>query len=568
MRSPLLVPLLLLLGCSETGVLHEYPIPVLTLELDGPAYGAFTGADLVVRGRVSPTDAVVVVEDEVVPVGRDGTFSVTLGYDKPYRLLDVSADYLDQHLEERLPVFWGLDPLASWPGAITMRLTEAGLDGIAALLQDVILSGITEQLAAGDIPLGGDGIDLEVVAVTVGGSDVSLTPSDRGLDFHLSVDDLIIDTIVHATVFEQPLDVPAAITLPVVGFDALLELGIDEGTGGIVAGVSDVAIRLDVPEITLFDADLGFLSDLIAGAVDLEGLINDQLAGALDGLADLPLGGPIAFETDLLGTAMALELSGLSTDRRGVGIALGVGLGGPVPADAGRVPYPRGQGEPAPDLAVAVHDGLLQLLLASDLLDLLDQDLELPGFIGGFLSPLISGLPGGEQLPANNGFCIGLRPGDAKVARFGVGDAPLVGIYLPVSEVTFGYLGLDGLGCTDWLVTSLAMEVYLGLGEGTSLDLDIEVAEGVVLSYGAEGADEDEVVARLGDVIETLLGLLGGLGGLDLGSLLGGGGDGGALGGLGLEGLNLQLGQGQPMLDGQGQPIEGMVELGIGLFGE
>ena len=101
------------------------------------------------------------------------------------------------------------------------------------------------------------------------------------------------------------------------------------------------------------------------------------------------------------------------------------------------------------------------------------------------------------------------------------------------------------------------------------LALDIDVAEGVILSYGAKDADEDEVVARLGDVLETLFGLLGGLGGLDLGDVLGGGGGGGGgLGGLPLEGLNLQLGEATPMLDRDGVPIEGMVELGIGLFGE
>ena len=50
-------------------------------------------------------------------------------------------------------------------------------------------------------------------------------------------------------------------------------------------------------------------------------------------------------------------------------------------------------------------------------------------------------------------------PGTARAARFGVGDAPLGGIYLPDANVTFGYQLQGSQDCTDWLVASLDVMV-------------------------------------------------------------------------------------------------------------
>ena len=53
--------------------------------------------------------------------------------------------------------------------------------------------------------------------------------------------------------------------------------------------------------------------------------------------------------------------------------------------------------------------------------------------------------------------------GEARSAKFGVGDAPLVGIFLPDAIVRFGYLPPEGGECADWLVASLALELGIGL---------------------------------------------------------------------------------------------------------
>ncbi|MCB9683258.1 MAG: hypothetical protein H6733_17465 [Alphaproteobacteria bacterium] len=554
-------------GCSETGALDGEDVVVpLSLQIDTPTYGAFLGTDVArIAGRVTPITASVTVEGVVVPVKVDGSFLVDVPVRRPYKILDIAATDGTEVMSERFPVFRGRDPLESWPGALTARLTPDGLIALETVLEGTVTDLLDQAVPAGTVFPVGNGIELELVGITLGAFDVTLDPTAEGLEATFGVDDAVIEVVVHGSIGGFPLDVPGALTFPEAALAARLDLSISD-QGEVMVGLTEPDVAFEVPTVELFGANLDFLSDLIAQNLDLETLLSDQLDGLLGGLDGVPVFGPIDFETDLLGTSIAVSLTDLTTDDKGVGLGLGIGLGGPVPPSAKDVPLPGDDFSGRTDLALAVHDGLLQLLLDSDLLDLLDTDLQLPGFLGVFFDPLIEGLPGGGQVPEHDGWCVSIDPGDAKVARFGVGDDPLAGIYMPVAGVTFSTLPPGGGACEPWLVTSLALEVALDVSQGTKLSIDLSVPEGIVVSYGAVGADEDEIVPRIGGLLESLLSLLGGFTEIDLADLLGGGA--GGVAGLPLDGLSLEIQDSKRLIGADGAPVEDMVEIGVSLFGD
>ncbi len=572
MFSRVVLALAFLSACADSGTLQDYPIPPLTMTVLSPTYGEFTGNTVTVTGTVSPLDAVVLVEGEPATINDDGTFTITLPYEKPYRILDIEASYRDEVLTDRFPTFWGQDPLLSWPGAITGRLTKQGVEGLSTVLEGLVATLVTDTLL-GDLGGGAPlfevaGFSFGLEGVTLGDIDVDLVPGANGLAASFTIKDVVVGSMIRGDLFGNPVELPADLVFPSVTVDATADVGLD-AQKQIVFRLTDIALDLDVPEIRFAGADLGWLSDLLESFIDIEALIDQALGGQLDALEqEIPLGGPIAFETDLLGTQLALELNEVDTDALGIAFGLGVGLGGPIPDGASEVPVPTGAGAPPTDLIVAVHDGLLQSLVKSDLLSIIEQDLQLPGFIGGFLTPLLENLPGGGFIPENAGWCVNIAAGEARVARFGVGEGPLAGIYLPDARVTFSTIATDGSGCVPWLTTSLAMELYLKL-DGTEIGFDVAIPEGIVLDYASPVTDTEGLVEQLGEVVQSILGLatglLGGSGGglgIDLADILGG------LGDLGLDGLTISVGNARPFLNNEGQPIDGMVELSIGLFGE
>ena len=85
-----------------------------------------------------------------------------------------------------------------------------------------------------------------------------------------------------------------------------------------------------------------------------------------------------------------------ATDALGLGLAFAVGDPGPLAGDPAAIPIPLGLFEQSTDVAINLHDGLLLGVLESDALDGLNQNIELPGFLGVFMEPLLGGLPGGR----------------------------------------------------------------------------------------------------------------------------------------------------------------------------
>ncbi len=556
-----------LVACQTGGTLDTYEIPTLTLEITSPTRGQFVGdGDVFVTGRVSAPETVLYVEGERVRADDDGSFSVAVPVEHAYRFIDVTADLYGQHQEARILVWDGTDPRLSWTNGLTLRLTETGLEGLATVLGATLDAALApEAITAAFPPIDLGGTVLALTEVSRDPIAVDLVASSAGLTASIGITDLVFTLEASGEVFGVPFAIPATLTFPTIAVDLPIVPSVDP-TGALALAFGDPVIAFDPPEVAIGALGFGWLADLIAGAVDLGQLLTDLLAGTLSDLQDLTLGAPLDLELDLLGTTVALKTNGLVTDDAGVALSFGVGLDEPAPSTPGETPYPTGDFADGPaDLSVAVHEALLQVLLDSDLLALLDLDLQLPGFIAGFVGNIVKTLPGGDQAPDAYGWCIGLTPGDLKLARFTAGDA-LVGIYLPEAELRFGTFEEGESVCTDWLVASLALEVGVEVSEGTAVNLAIAAPEGKLLAYGASVEDEDAVVAQLGTTLSGLLGLLGGVTSFDLADILG---TGDLLAGLGLpEGtVDLAIRSAQPMTDTSGAPVDGLWEIGVQLFG-
>ncbi|HMV66076.1 MAG TPA: hypothetical protein PKA64_04435 [Myxococcota bacterium] len=569
MRTLPVAALLALAACSQSGVIHTYPIPELTLEVTSPTYGEFAGARAKVTGKVSHPDTVVRVEGDVVEVDDDGTFSTRVPFTAPYRIIDVSADLYGQHAEQRIPVFEGTDPRLSWPGGMSARLTSRGVDGLAGLLRGTAESLLSEQVLLAALPaLDLGGTTLGVDSVTRSPVDVTLTTSPAGIAAHLQVKQLSFHLLAEGELLFIPFSIPADLTFPKISIDSLITTRLDT-QGQAVLVIGDPQIGFDTPTVSISAVGFGWLSDLLLGWLDIGQVLTDVIGLTVGDLAPIPLGAPIELPADLLGASLEIRTNAVLPDDAGVGVALGVGIDAPAPTTGAPVGVPDGAFADPVDLAIAVHEGMLQPILDSDLLALIEQDLMLPSFLGAFIGNLAEQLPGGDQAPDAYGWCVGIETGDAKVARFRQGAPTLLGVYLPDATVTFGTFEQGDSRCDDWLVASLALEVTVDVTDGTVIGFDIQAPEGKVLSYGATGVDGDAVVAELGGTLSSLLGLLGGLVQLDLNDLLGTDqllADAGSGLGIDLSSISPEIRGAQPVLGADGEPVDGLWEIGVQLF--
>lgn len=514
--------------------------PALTLEVDSPAYGAFLGdAPITVAGRVSDPTAVVWVEGREVNVGTDGSFRVQLPVGGPFRVVDVEAAApVDEgegvHLRERRPVFAGLDPMEAWPGALSLRI---GPSGLAAIGDDlgVLIDGLV-----------GDLFQWPTL--------VRLAPSDDGLQLTARLRKAWFGFDLGGSTIGLGLDevVLGATVRPEVDADGMLALVLVSST-----------LELGQPTIDAFGISPLLIENLLDGLLStfsgvLEGFLDDLLAN----LGSVPVGGPIAFDTDLLGTPMQLSVHDLWTDPQGIGGRLGLSFG--EGTELVEIPAPGAWvGDHRADVALGVHEGLLQLLLTSELLAMLEQDLQLGGAFGNVLGIPIRNLPGGHAAPEPDAWCLTVSPGDARAARLSDGLSPLATLYLPDLKVDIGY-SMGGGSCIDWLEASLELAIDVAVKSETKLDLGLRVTGGAVTSYATEGSwEEADVVAGLGALMGTLTNLLGGALDLDLAEMFGGD----ALGeGLPLGAIEPRILDAEPIFGPDGQPIDGLFALSLKLW--
>jgi hypothetical protein len=518
-----------LLACRQDplgvpAVPEAEPVP-LGLTVTEPLPGAFVGERAIVAGTVTDPGALVWIEGYRVNVGTDGSFRVEVPLEDEFRILDVEtaravASGDPEHLRERVVVFAGADPRETWTGGIGLRVTPVALDHVAELLaEEIDALDLVAQIDAMLPEWGVGGVTFLPQGVSAQPATATLTPGPEGLALLVHIEQLSLRyDIVTDTLGTLPLE---------LGFDELalgatVTLGLD-ADGALAVGLTGTELQLGTPvlEVAGLDPDIleDWLGSLLQGLSDLLGGLLDAALATLLGDLSLPLP-EIELPEDLLGFPLVLQLGAVSTDDDGVAAALTVDVGLP-PAVPLAVPTLAEAG-PGADLALAVHEGLLQGLLSSDLLTLLDLDLELPGFLGEAVALPLGALPGGEQLPTDRtGMCLALAPSELGLARLQDDLSPLATILMPDVRVTVGVS--SGLArCVPWLEASLAVRVALE-ADGTTIGTAFEVVDGAVLSYAAEGEfSEDELVGGLGGLVDVATSLLGGSLAFDLADLLGG----------------------------------------------
>ncbi len=540
-------------------------LPPLELAVTSPAYGEFAYGDaIVVEGTVVPPSAELWVEDEVAEVAEDGTFAVEVALDHAYRNLDVLARSGDEEETWRTPVFAGAPPAETWTGGATARLLPAGLDRLGPVLGSVIDgAGWAEGLEAGLPSVQFDYLSLTPDGLTHDDTDVILAPADAGVDVTATLNDLSLS-------YELLVTLGGSWSFPIVfGFDevtltALATPTLDEA-GIIWLSLSDAAVDLGEADMEFGVLEGWIVEWLLDVANDYvtEPLAEWLLSYVLDSYGTLELGGPFSTEFDLLGTGVAIDLADLWADVEGPAVTLAMDLDGAVAADPLLMAAPEDADVDDADLALAVHEALVDAMITDTAMDLLEQELQLGGTFGAVIGTAMEALPGGGDIPDNEGWCVSLKPGTAHVVRFQEGVEPLAVLYLP--DLRFDVeVEIDG-SCEEWLEASLAVEAGLAVEDGTALDFDIQVPEGVVEEYETtDDWEEAEVIEGIADLIGSLITLAGGFVDLDLADLLGGLGDG-----LLPEGtLELAVVDSQPMVDENGDPIEGLYAIAVRLFSD
>lgn len=516
--------LLLLAACSNDYAIKGPTAEPLSLTLTSPTYGAFLGAEgITVAGVVTPASAFVQVNGVTVTPDELGVFATTLAFHDRAVVVDVTAIAYDERVRQIVPVFDGIDPRASDPGAIAGLLTPTGLDALEPVVADLVDSLGWQDLIFSALPvIDTDYVDLTPVSVTSTGTTADLAPGFDSISLAVTLHDvtLLTDvTVLDAYTFQL------GVSLGEIGFGAHATPWIDaDGMLGVslsdaIVEMGDVGLSVDGWEIPEWIADL--LLDPVADLVATLGAgLGDLL---LDQVGELPLGGPFAFDVDLLGTRLAAQL--IDVDAGGQGVSLGATVGyGEDAAD--EMPEVATLGAATPsglsyELGAAVHEGMFNVLLDETMAGFLDIDLMLEGEYGELLGSGIAALDGGDEIPDEaSGYCIALHVGEARVIRMvpGVG-VPLARAYLPDLQVGIETV-IDG-SCEEWLQASVFAVVDLTL-DGTEISADFDVRDVAVLEYGAENYDLAAVEEQLGGVVEGLAGLLGGQLSFDLGDALGG----------------------------------------------
>lgn len=535
---------------------------VYTLTLEEPMYGEFyQEGPIPVIGKVDPYVEKVLVEDIEVLVEEDGTFSTSVPFAKQYAIVDVEVP--DTDLRERIPVFWGSPPLETWPGGMAGRLLPAGMSKLGEQIgAQIDATGWLDNIQLPTVDNGTWG--LNPIGVLHDPTVVLLSPARSGVAL-----DFLLANIGFS--YEIWWDIPnvgagsSTVTIQIeeIGIgttaDPILQ---DDGT--LVFSLYDADLTMENPQFIFDGNHASGLEWLLQQGSQwiLEPIGENLVDQLLSQLGEIPVGGPFAFETNVMGTDIGLQLDELYGDLDGLALELELAIGESLETNASYVPIP--MIEDAADgaqLALVMHDAILDVLVREQVLGLLNQDLDLSGFAGTFIGNIVSTLDGGDQIPSNvQGWCLTLDPGPIGVVRLQEGIDPLAYLYLPDMTVT---IGTDmGSGCSDWLVLSLAGEVGITITDGSKLGFDFSVGEGAVLYYRASGYDEDAVVQGFGRSLSSLVGLLGGVASIDLSTIFGGGNTGVA----GLSGLSIAILDSQKIYDFYDEWPEGLFSISMNLF--
>ncbi len=567
MRRLLLPAALLALTACRADYQIQPLDDTLALEVTAPNYGEFMGdAAALVEGRVHPAWATVVVEGVEITPGDYGAFLVEVPVDHAYRIIDVEASYGDQWLRERVPVFQGHDPADTWPDGVTGRLLPEGLAVLGEQLGGMIdETGWADSLSASLPSFESEFVSVSAVGISHEPTVVVLDPAVGGIEAGIDLNAVTLAYEVLVDIYGYSWTTDITFAYGTVGLTALATPEVD-ADGIVWITLSETEVTLDDPDAEFGDLEgwvIEWILDLLNDYVS-EPLAEYLLDWLLSEYGTFELGGPFAFEQDLMGTLIAAELYSLLGDEEGLALGMGVALGEELPAEPPAIATPGVDHAPEAHAAIGLHEGLLDLMVGDTVLDMLDQGMDLSGYLGDLIGGFIVNLPGGDEAPEGDGWCFSIQPGSAHVVRLQQGIDPLAVLYLPDLRMDVGVM--DGSSCDDWLEASLALEIGLTVqDDGSLIGMDLEVVEGAVLSYGAEpGWDEAEVVDGLGGFLEAAMSLLGGSFELDLGELMGSSGDlfGGAFT------LEPRIVDSVVLEDEEGLWIEGLYAVSMELFAD
>ena len=497
------------------------------LTLNEPQYGSFYGdGPIPVSGQVSPAGATILIEGTEVVSLSDGTFSYEIAIERPraYRIVDVSLP--EGELEERIPVFTGKDPTETWPGGMSARLLPNGLNVLGASLGQMIdESGWSDSVSTQLPDVDWGWIGFRPIGVVHDPTLVRMEGASDGVAIDLSLMGFGLEYEVwwfDENGTEQTGPMLMNFDEVAIGLTAVPSIGED---GILTFTLIDADLTMDAPDFQLGELE-GWILEWVVDNLwtwILEPVTENILDTVLAEIGSLDLGGPFAFETDLMGTPLSLALYDVYGDPDGLALGLELGLGALESAGEDII-IPTQEDAPDAQLAVGIHEGLMQELVKGQFLSLLSQDIDLAGSFGAILGNGIKALPGGDDAPDGDGWCLSLSPSDAVVVRFQEGIDPLAYLFVPDLQVQIGIM--DGNDCNDWIVASLAAEIGIVVEDGSVLNIDLKLPEGKLLYYGADDYEEEEVLPMLSNYLETMIGLVGGFAQIDLGDLLGAGGQG------------------------------------------
>ena len=547
-----------ILGLGNVGLEEKIDY---VLNVTEPQYGGFyQDGPIPVEGTVEPFVETVYVEGLPVSVNEDGSFSATVAFDKDYEIVEVALP--EEDLRVRVPVFAGNLPTDTWPGGLSARVLPSGLDALGKQLGELIdasgwVSSIETQLPVidqGDWGLTPVGVlqDPTVVALAPANSGVAIdfTLNGIGLEYELWWNGILGSGSSTIIIQIEQIGIGASAD-PILG---------DDGT--LLFSIYESDITMTNPDFIFDGNQAQWLENLIQGASQwiIEPLAENILNELMAQIGDVEIPGPFAFETDFMGTPVGLSLDELYGDMDGLAMELELAVGTSLETNESYVPIPTmSDAAEGAQLAVVMHEAILDQILRDQVLGLLSQDLDLGGFAGNMIGNIVTTLPGGDEAPEADGWCFSMNPGTASVVRMREGIEPLAMLYLPDMMVN---IGVDtGSGCEDWLIMSVAGEIGLEVKNGSEIGIDLNVGEGAVLFYGAEDYDEDAVIQQFGGSLSSLINLLGGSFGIDINEIFAG-----ADTGLGLDNFSITIVDSQKMYDFYDEWPEGLYSVSINLW--
>ena len=535
-----------------------------SLTLDEPLYGAFyQDGPVPVSGTVEPYTAEVYLQGSPVLVNDDGTFTSAVAFQKDYAVVDVTVPEGD--LRERVPVFAGNDPADTWPGGLAGRLLPNGMDALGKFLGAQIdatgwLDGIATALPTIDNGTWG----LTPIGMLQDPTEIALSPVRAGIGVDFMLNNVGLE---YEFWYDDPNfgtgSIPIVIQVEQIGIGATAD-PILESDGTLTLSLYDADLTMQNPQFIFDGNNASILEWILQNGSQwiLEPIAENLLETLLTQIGTLELGGPLEFETDLMGAPLAVGLDELYGDRDGIALEMSLSVGDTLSTDGSYVPIPTLEdAHPDAQLAIALHEAVLDELVLGQVLPLLNQDLDLSGFAGNIIGNVVGTLDGGDQIPSNaTGWCLALQPGDLALLRMKPGLDPMAKLYLADMDVN---IGVDtGAGCSDWLVMNVVGEVGLKVTDGTKIGFDFEIGEGAILYYGASGYDEAAVIDGFGRSLSSLIGLLGGAASIDLADLAGGGNGGtGAFGD-----ISISLLDSQKIYDFYDEWPEGLYSVSINLW--